>query len=75
MNTHNKTFRKENETDTSVLTATPARDIIIANQIRVECSVCGKTIGGAIPGKNPTGIVLFCRRCGGFRRVEEYKRP
>lgn len=70
MNTHNKTFRKENETDTSVLTATPARDIIIANTRRVVCSQCGLPIGRIQKGANPEGALYYCRKCKGYRTAE-----
>ena len=39
----------------SVLTAAPARDIIIANTRRVVCGVCGAAIGAAMPDKATAG--------------------
>lgn len=57
------------KTEESVLTAAPARDIIIARQRRIVCSVCGKTIGGAIPDGDVSGSLYYCRKCKGFRRV------
>ena len=58
------------KTEESVLTAAPARDIIIARQRRIVCSVCGKTIGGAVPDGDPTGSIFYCRVCHGYRRVK-----
>lgn len=69
MNTHNKTFHKENKTDDRILTATPARDIIIANTRRVVCGICGKAIGGAIPDGDVSRALYYCRKCKGFRRI------
>lgn len=65
-----KTFCSENKKALPVLTAIPARDIIIARQRRVVCGVCGKTIGGAMPGCDPTGSIFYCRICRGYRRVK-----
>ena len=70
MDTGRRTFCKENKKDSSELTAFPARDIIIARQRRVVCAVCGKTIGGAVPGEDPTGSIFYCRICHGYRRVK-----
>ena len=69
MDTHNKTFHSKNKWGNSSLTATPARDIIIANTRRVSCGVCGAAIGGAIPGCDVSGSLYYCRKCKGFRRV------
>lgn len=54
----------------SVLTASPARDIIIANTRRVVCSQCGLPIGRAITGESQAGTLYYCRKCKGYRRVE-----
>lgn len=70
MDTHNKTFHSKNKWDNSSLTATPARDIIIANTRRVVCSVCGKLIGQAIPGEEFIGTIRYCPRCKEYRRIE-----
>ena len=69
MDTHCRTLVNRNKADVSVLTATPARDIIIANTRRVACGVCGAAIGGAIPGCDVSGSLYYCRKCKGFRRV------
>lgn len=58
------------KTEESVLTVTPARDIIIANTRRVVCPVCGKLIGRTLPEAKPNGVLYFCPRCSGYRRVE-----
>lgn len=57
------------KTEESVLTAAPARDIIIAKTRRVVCGVCGAAIGGAIPDGDVSGSLYYCRKCKGFRRV------
>lgn len=58
------------KTEESVLTAAPARDIIIANTRRVVCSQCGLPLGRAIDGKSQSGSLFYCRKCKGYRRVE-----
>ena len=58
------------KTEESVLTAAPARDIIIANTRRVVCGVCGAAIGAAVPDKVTAGAPYYCRKCKGFRQVK-----
>lgn len=58
------------KTEESVLTAAPARDIIIANTRRVVCSQCGLPLGRAIDGKSQAGSLYYCRKCKGYRRIE-----
>ena len=70
MDTVQKTFCSENKKALPVLTAIPARDIIIANTRRVVCGVCGAAIGAALPGRSTAGSLYYCRKCRGFRRVK-----
>lgn len=67
MDTHNKTFHSKNKWDNSSLTATPARDIIIANTRRVVCSQCGLPIGRVKEDAYPNGALFYCRKCKGYR--------
>lgn len=67
MDRHNKTFCGEKKPDASVLTAAPARDIIIAKTRRVVCSVCGLPIGRVQEKANPEGALYYCRKCKGYR--------
>lgn len=67
MDTHDKTFCNEKKTGKLVLTAFPARDIIIANTRRVVCSQCGLPIGRVKKDANPEGALYYCRKCKGYR--------
>ena len=58
------------KTEESVLTAAPARDIIIANTRRVICPDCGLMIGRVMIRETTDGALYYCRKCKGYRRVE-----
>ena len=51
------------KTEESVLTVTPARDIIIANTRRVICPDCGLMIGRVIIRETTDETLYFCRKC------------
>ena len=67
MDKRNKTFCSEKKSELSVLTASPARDIIIATTRRVVCSQCGLPIGRVKEGAYPNGALFYCRKCKGYR--------
>ena len=75
MDTVQKTFCSENKKASPVLTALPARDIIIANTRRVVCSQCGLPLGRAKIGESTAGALYYCRKCKGYRLVKDNTVP